>query len=74
MLFKANLLAVDDVVLQSLFNRGAFGSLLAALRLDAFEQFREFRERIVSADIAFKLALVINQLTRDCQLSLADPV
>ena len=72
--FQPDLLAVDDVVLQSLLDSFTFRSFLRRLRLHAFEELREFGERIVDANVAFKLALVVNQLARDFQFLFADAV
>ena len=74
LIFEADLFAIDDVVLQTLFDGLAFRSLLGALRFHAFEERGEFDQRIVGADIAFEPALVIDQLARDFQLLFADTI
>src|SRR6185369_14322009 len=71
---ETDLLAIDDVILQTLLDRLTFRSFLRRLRLHAFEELRKLGERIVNADITFKLALVVDQLARDFQFLFTNAV
>ena len=74
LVFETDLLAVDDVVLQTLFDRLTFRSLLRRFRLNAFEELRKLSQRIVDANVAFEPALVVDQLARDFQFLFADAI
>ena len=62
------------MVLETLFNRRGFCFLLLRLRLDAFEELREFSQRIIAANVAIEFAPVVNQIERDLQLALFDAI
>ena len=73
-IFESDLLAVDDVILQTLLDSLTFRGFLCRLRLHTFEELCELGERIVNANVAFKSALVVDQLARDFQFLFADTV
>src|SRR5437016_9905888 len=72
--FEADLFAVDDVVLEPLFDSLALRRLLGTLCLDALKQRGELGQGIVDANIAFELALVVDQFARHFQLLLTDTI
>src|SRR5436190_23984440 len=72
--FQTDLFAVDNVILQTLFNRSTFRSFLGCLGFDVLEQRREPRQRIISADVSVKLLPVIDQVTSYFQLFCADSI
>ena len=74
LVFKANLFAVDDVVLETLFKRLALAGFLRALRFHSLKKPREFDKRIVGANLTCKPALVVNQLASNLQFLFADTI
>ena len=62
------------MILQALLDGFALRRLLRRFCFDTFEQFCELGERIVGANVTFKFAPVINQITRNFQFLFANTI
>src|SRR5205085_7729313 len=73
-LLQPDLLAVNDVLFQTLFDGQIRVGLLRLLRRNTFKQFRKLGQRIVGANVAVELAFVIDQLSGDSAFALVNAV
>src|SRR3989440_5754124 len=72
--FELLLLAVNDVMLESLLDGQVARVLLDRLRRDALEELCELCERVVHANVAVEAAAVVDEVARDFQFAFADAV
>ena len=72
--FESDLLTVDNVVLETLFDGLAFACFLGALGFDVLKERSELGQRIVGADFPVKLTPVINQVARNLLLLFTDAI